>query len=1029
MGGSEQNYLSQKPLLNNKADGEPVSLEGYMKGGGLAGLRRARQCTPLQVITQLRDSGLRGRGSDARPVYRKWWEFLQDSGPGLLLVDGREADPDSLAGAFLLENNPFGLIEGLCIAARVSGVREVRLRLDPGLEVLLPQVLGALEDIREQGAPEAEQLNIMAFDPVRDAPPNKRGRRLEHVLETWFQIALVLSLGASDYRALGREGQAGTRLLTVGDLAARPVLVETPMGSPLGEALAQAGRKASLDPAAKALSLDQGVSGFLPLDRGDLPLAPEELMDAGLNPGLGAVWVVDRNYCLVDLTRRALYRIINQGLEASEEARQLTLHAIRLVTEIALRRAQPQHLEHLEDLAAQLRLRGAAAARPLQTSLRYFRDEWDIHLKGLSCPAFDCQLPLIAPCQSGCPAGIDIPSFMALVGQGRYRDAVEVIRRDNPFPYICGLVCPAPCESICLRSALDEPVSIRAMKAVAARHALEQGGYPRPETAPASGRRAAVIGSGPAGLSAAYFLALAGHQVTVYEALEEPGGTPFTGIPAYRLPREVIRAEVDAICDLGVELVTGRSLGRDFTLEDLCEQGFEAVFLGIGSHQGYRLGVPGEDEYPQVHDGIGFLKRVALGDHEPPASEVVVVGGGNAAMDAARTLRRLGCERVTVAYRRTRDEMPAHSDEIDDAQAEGIEFQFLTAPIRVTGEDGRVTGLECIRTELGPPDDSGRRRPQPVEGSEFIIPAGAVIAAIGQRLDSACLGPLAEDQNLCGRGVLAQALTGQTCLPWLFAGGDAVTGPATVVEAVAAGKKAAQAMDSYLRGAAPELGVQPPQARARVEPLASQAAERAGLRRPAMPMRSPEERAGDFKQVELGLDDQMARNEAVRCLRCDICIGCGLCQTACAETGARAIRLEPAGEERFVFADFLLPAERCTGCGACVSACPNQALVMDDQGDRRRLVFTGSVLKEHELVACSICHAPYASQAYLDKVTGALDDQSRTHERLDRHICPTCARQIQARERWAKRFAEGDGAPQTPPPGRDMRRNFLTLKP
>ncbi|MCB2193818.1 MAG: 4Fe-4S dicluster domain-containing protein, partial [Deltaproteobacteria bacterium] len=364
---------------------------------------------------------------------------------------------------------------------------------------------------------------------------------------------------------------------------------------------------------------------------------------------------------------------------------------------------------------------------------------------------------------------------------------------------------------------------------------------------------------------------------------------------------------------------------------------------------------------------------------------------------------RLGCE-VTISYRRTRGEMPAHDEEIDDALAEGIDIAFLTIPMAVVGEEGKVTGLKCLRAELGPPDASGRRRPQPVEGSEFVMPAGAVIAAISQRPDLACLGPWAKDSSLCAKTVYADPATGQTSLGWLFAGGDAVTGPATVVEAVAAGKRAALAMDAFLSGKTLELALNFPHPRARVEPIIMSAEEKISLGRPDIPKLDPQERAATFDQAELGLTDAMALNEAKRCLRCDLCMGCGLCQTACAEVGVNALVLADTKADRGVVLDFHRAAEKCIGCGSCANACPSGAIQLVDEDGKRKTTLAGTVLKEMELVKCSRCGQPYAPAAYLNQVAGRLDQRHKPL-RLEQCVCPDCARQDSARQRWSGRFA------------------------
>jgi NADH-quinone oxidoreductase subunit F len=1012
-----QQFEWDQPLLKRQALPTSAGLAEYREAGGFKGLDRALGLTPAETIIMLRDSGLRGRGPGARLVYEKWWQFLHSKGKGVIVADAREPDLRSQATIRLLSQDPWGLVEALAIAARVFRVETVRLRLPSRLHGLWPDLRSAYEEARAGGVLAEAPFSLDLYEPPPAPPASPHPaaaqaarqfqppmpaaqRELSQTLQTWYQVGLALALGPENFKALGRNHQAGTCLITVGGAVKRPGLYEVPAGLAMDQMLQATGP--AKPETIKGLALESGVCGFLRLDQAGAIIAPEEMMSLDLGATFNTLWVLDQNDCLVDLTRRAMTKVLTLGLEHDEASRQLTLHAIRLVTQLALRKASAEHLANLEEIAVQMRLMGCAAGWALKSSLDYFMDEWRIHLTQESCAVFDCTMPLVAPCQATCPAGIDIPSFMALVAAGRHSDAVEVIRQDNPLPYICGLVCPAPCESRCLRGNLDEPVSIRAMKAVAAKNALQEGGYPMPQVAASTGKKAAVIGAGPAGLTCAYFLAVQGHAITIYEAEEQAGGTAFSGIPAYRLPREVIQQEVQAILDLGVELRTGQKLGQDFTLKDLLDQGADAVFLGIGSSVGYRLGLPDEEQYPdQVLDGVSFLKKVAQGHREPPADDVVVVGGGNAAMDAARTCVRLGCRRVSVAYRRSRKEMPAHEHEVEEAMQEGVDFHFLAVPKSLKAEDGRVIGLECLQAVLGPADESGRRRPTPVEGSEFVLPAGAVIAAIGQKTDADCLD---QDCGLeLGRGsrIVTEAATAQSNLAWLFAGGDAVTGPATVIEAVAAGKRAANAMNQYLTGQPIELALTALQPRGHVEPINASPAQRANPARIPMTLREPAERIQDFDQVELGFDEQKAFEVAARCLRCDLCVGCGLCQTACAEMGAEALQFDDIGE-RLVFSDFLLPAKVCMGCGACANSCPTGALQVVDQDNKRRVVMTGTVLKESDLVACSLCGQPYASQVQLDKVGQRLGN--RLHERVDEHICPACARLQQVREKWAHRF-------------------------
>jgi NADPH-dependent glutamate synthase beta subunit-like oxidoreductase len=625
--------------------------------------------------------------------------------------------------------------------------------------------------------------------------------------------------------------------------------------------------------------------------------------------------------------------------------------------------------------------------------LHYFPEEYRLHLENKHCPARVCPKLLLAPCHQACPAGIDIPSFMGLIAQGQFQEAWEVMREDNPFPWVCGLVCPHPCERACVRGSLDQPLNIRYLKAFAAEWVAKHGIFAPPAPAPLNGRRVAVIGSGPAGLSCAHFLALRGYQVTVFEALAEPGGLLVAAIPDYRLAREVVRREVNLIKSLGVEIKTGVTVGRDVTLDELRTQGYAAFFLGLGAHLGYKLKIEGEADFPQVYDVISFLRGIYLGIKERPADRVVIIGGGNAAMDAARTCIRLGCAEVHVSYRRTRMEMPAHPEEVEQALDEGVQIHFLTVPIKIGGENGRVTHLECLRAELGRPDASGRRRPIPVPDSNFVIPAEAVITAIGQQPDF-CPFPEPPVQTTPWCTILTEAGSTHSTVKDIFAGGDAVTGPATVVEAVAAGKQAAAEIDHYLLAAdSPALAINP-QKRRRVAFQTIPAAEKTANHRTPVPMLDLELRKTTFIPVELGYSDTQAQKEAQRCLRCDICIRCGACERACHQMQVHALKFSQISTTERVLTDYPHAQQTCIACGACALACPTQAIDFVEAPGSREVRLCGTVLNRLETAPCPVCREPLPPSRFLEYVTSRSD--AAMGKQVLRRVCPKCAREQRA---------------------------------
>lgn len=499
-----------------------------------------------------------------------------------------------------------------------------------------------------------------------------------------------------------------------------------------------------------------------------------------------------------------------------------------------------------------------------------------------------------APCVTTCPAGVNVQGYVQMIGQGKYKEALGLIMERLPLPGVLGRVCPHPCESRCRRAEVDSPVAIRDLKRFAADQ-VELEDLPKPviEERP---ERVAIVGGGPAGLTAAYYLRRKGYRVTVFEAADRLGGMLRLGIPDYRLPPAILDREIDHIISLGIETRLNTRFGVDVTVTDLETAGYAAVFLGIGAHGSLSLGIPGEADTEGVVDALTFLRNVNQGTRQRPGRHVAVIGGGNVAIDAARVARRLGAETVTVVYRRTRDEMPAYDEEIQDARDEGIVFSYLSVPERVLKDGNRVAGIVCIRTELGPPDDSGRRRPIPVAGSDFVLDCDVLIPAIGQRTEIDWARNLPA-LTWTRRGLIdTDSITQQTSIPHVFAAGDAVSGPATVIEAVAAAHRAVDAIHRYIAGE--DLATS---ATDTATPATQTAPDWPEIPEDTTPVPRAQtrhldahERTGSFAEADRGLDEAAARREAGRCLNCGGCCECMACVQACE---AKAIDHTMVGED------------------------------------------------------------------------------------------------------------------------------------
>ncbi|MFC1884898.1 NAD(P)-binding protein, partial [Thermodesulfobacteriota bacterium] len=656
------------------------------------------------------------------------------------------------------------------------------------------------------------------------------------------------------------------------------------------------------------------------------------------------------------------------------------------------------HIPAIESLALRMEEEGPDDAcretgAMVLSALQENREIFESHLETEICPVTDCARLTPSPCQMACPAGIDVPSYVTLIGLGKDAEAIELIRKDNPFPWVCGLICTNPCELMCVRGRIDRPVSIKYIKAFSAERAMSDGVYRNPEKEQDKGLKVCIVGAGPAGLTASYFLALKGYGVIVIDALPTAGGMMMVGIPSFRLPREVIDREVAMIEELGVEFRLGTRFGEDVTFEQLRKEGFDAFLFAVGAHDSYKLHIPGEEDYPQVIDAISFLRKVSLGDRHKPGNRVAVLGGGNTAIDAARTCIRLGCREVSIIYRRSRDDMPANKEEIEQAEEEGVELSFLTVPKEIKGKDGKITSLTCVRSELGPEDDSGRRRPVPIEGSDFEVEVDAVIPAIGQSVSRKGFKKL-EDLGWSRRGTIkAEASSMETSMPGVFAAGDAVLGPATVVEAIGGGKRAADAIDRFLSHI-PQPKIMPvPVRRARLEFIEVPASTKMTIARSEMPMLNDERRRVTFQQVELGFSENCVREEARRCLRCDICIRCGTCVDICRDKmGIDALNLGYLEFDHHEYTDFRITAERCILCGACAANCPTEAIQMHDVEGERILSLCGTILNRLKVEYCDVCGAVIGPERYHDYVYKRIRETAAINK--GRNFCLECARKM-----------------------------------
>jgi NADH-quinone oxidoreductase subunit F len=885
-------------ILRNCGHINPERIGDYIATGGYEALRKALlQMTPEGIINEIKKSGLRGRGGAGFPTGAKW-EFCRKSlgEQKYMICNADEGDPGAFMDRSTMEGDPHTVIEGLTIAAYAIGASEGYIYCRAEYPLAIKRLRIAIKQAEEEGFLGrnilgsqfnftvhikegagafvcGEETALMASIEGKRGMPRSRppfpaqsglwGKPTNiNNVKTLASIPVIIGKGADWYASIGTEQSKGTAVFALTGKIANAGLAEIPMGITLRELIFEIGGGILGGKRFKAVQTGGPSGGCLPASLLDSPVDYESLTKAGSIMGSGGMVVMDEDTCMVDMARFFISFTQLESCGKCIPCRWGTKQMLDILEDIANGRGRPGDIELLQELAESVKDGslcglGQTAPNPVLTSIRYFRDEYEEHIKRHHCSAAVCKGLVKAPCSHTCPAGVDVPRYLRFISEGKYDQALAVIREKIPFASVCGHVCPHPCEAKCRRGQVDEAIAIRALK----RFAAERGNgvwKTKAKTAPATGKRIAIIGAGPAGLTAAYYLARRGHAVTVFEALPEPGGMMRYGIPEYRLPREVLAKEIEEIRGVGVDIKVNTRIS---SVDELFEQGYHAIFLAIGAHQGAKLGVEGEDS-PGVMEGVSFLREINMGDEGRVGDRIAVIGGGNVAIDAARTALRLGAKEATIIYRRTREEMPASGEEIEEALLEGVKIEFLVAPNRIERKNGAVE-LTCIRMKLGAVDSSGRRRPVPIAGSEFSLTFDTLIAAIGQVPEAP------EKFGLpLGRGntIQVDADTLATAREGVFAGGDDVTGPAIVIEAIAAGRQAAVSIDKYLGGSGIiDEVLAPPE---EIESLP--AIEEGEKHRISIPTLTLNERLGSFAEVELGLGEEVAIEEAKRCLRCDL---------------------------------------------------------------------------------------------------------------------------------------------------------------
>jgi len=904
----------QRIILQNCGHINPEAIDGYLARDGYKALEKALlHMKPKEVIEEIKLSGLRGRGGAGFPTGLKWELCYETTGEKKYMVcNADEGDPGAFMDRSILEADPHSVLEGLIIGGYTIGANEGYIYVRAEYPLAVRRFRIAIKQAEERGylgknifgSAFSFKMNVMegagafvcgeetaliASIEGRSGRPRPRppfpvqsglwGKptTIDNV-KTLASVTRIILKGSKWFADIGLENCTGTAVFALTGQVENIGLVEVPMGTPLSKIIYEIGGGILKNKAFKAVQTGGPSGGCLPASLLNLPVDYSSLTKAGSMMGSGGMVVMDEDTCIVDIARYFLDFAQKESCGECVPCRLGTKQMLTILEDITKGKGKPEDIDLLLDLAEGIKMGslcglGKTAPNPILTTIKYFRDEYEAHVRYKRCPAVVCKEIISSPCQHICPIGTEASSYIALIAQKRYKDAFEVILKDNPLPSTVARVCHHPCESKCQAGKWAEPISIRALKRFVTDYGLEHGLYPKEKHRTYVNQQQdgniAIIGAGPCGLTAGYYLAQKRYSVTIFEALDVAGGALSVCIPEYRLPRAILDKDIENIKNSGVEIVPNTRIGEDIPFKQLLKD-FRAVLISTGAHKSRKLRIANEDS-GGVLDAMIFLRAVNLGEAIKLGRRVGIIGGGNAAIDAARcAIRMKECESVTIFYRRTRVEMPAFAEEVDAAIQEGIEIQFLTAPKRVVSANGRMKAIECFRMRLGELDESGRRRPIPIDGSEFTAELDTLIVAIGQDPDLSFLGKNHGLDVSKRDTIVIDHETYATNIGGIFAGGDVVTGANTVVDAMSAGQKAAEMIERYIRGEplTREYNVTRPSQY--IEPVELTEEEIEEAERPESPVVPVKERANNYVEVNLGFTEESAIEEARRCFRCEL---------------------------------------------------------------------------------------------------------------------------------------------------------------